>query len=214
MNKLEGTLLYVNVQQPTKAYIKEGQPPKPDEYKASVAIVDEDVIDAFEDYATSIGAKVSIKKFTAAEFPEKFKTDVPEGAGKKIWVVTLRKSTEQGKTGLPIPDKYRPRVFQRKGNALVDITNTHLVGNGSKGAISIEVFERNNNTASLYLKNVLVTDLIEYTQTSSDYEPGSEFDNAPVVKETKPTASTAPAAKAKAKKVVETAEIEDDDIPF
>ena len=175
MNKLSGTLLYLSVQSPVKAYVEPRQGPKPDEWKASVAIGDEDVIDEFEEYVASVGAKVSIKKVKAADFTAKYKAEVPEGTGKNVWVVTFRKSTELGKTGKQVPEIYRPRVLERQGNTLLDITNMKLVGNGSKGTISIDPFERSNGTSSLYLKNILVTELVEYVPTESDYNPGDEF---------------------------------------
>jgi hypothetical protein len=216
MNKLTGTLLYVQLNKPVKAYVKAGEDKKPDEWKASLAIVDEDTVDEFEEYAKSIDAKVSLKKVKTAEFEAVYKTAPPEGAGKNIWIITFRKSTELGKTGKPVPDLYKPKVFEKVKNTLVDVTNTKLPGNGSIGSISIDVFTRNNGTSSLYLKNILVTEMIEYVPeegSASDYNPGDEFgDEVPASKAAaaeKPAAK--PVAKAKAKPVVED---EEDDIPF
>jgi hypothetical protein len=216
MNKLTGTLLYIAINKPVKAYVKAGDEPKAPEWKASIAIADEDTVDAFEEYAKGIDAKVSLKKVKTAEFEAAYKTAPPEGAGKNVWVITLRKSTELGKTGKPVPDLYKPKVFEKVGNTLIDVTNTKLPGNGSIGSISIDVFTRNNGTSSLYLKNVLVTEMLEYTpDEGQDYNPGDEFDDAPKAeaKETKeaPKAAAKPAAKAKAKPVPEDFE---DDIPF
>lgn len=212
MDKLKGTLVYVCVQKPVKAYQKPGTDPKPDEWKASVVIGNEDEADAFEEYINGLGAKVSIKKVKTAEFINIYKTDPPEDAGRNVWVVTLRKSTELGKTGEKVPDKYKPRVFQKIGNKIVEITNEKLVANGSKGQISIEKFDRRDGTSSLYLKNVLVTELIEYVApegSGNDYTPGQEFDDSE---------DTEPATKAEAKpakaKPVKKQESEDDDVPF
>ncbi len=198
-DKIEGTLVYVQMQTPVKAFVKPGFPVKPDEWKASVVIVDEDVLDDFEAFVTSIDAGTSIKKVKAAEFEEKYKCPVPEGAGKNVWVITFRKSTQLGKTGKPVPEQYKPRVYQKKGNTLVDVTATSLPANGSKGVISIDRFDRDNGTASLYLKNVLVTEMIEYIKpegSGSSYEPGSEFGSeAPTKAPTKPVeAQKTPAA--------------------
>lgn len=213
MQKLTGMLLYVSLNKPQKAYVKAGEPAKPDEWKASVAITDEDSVDEYEEFAKGIDAKTSIKKVKTAEFEGIYKVAPPEDAGKNIWVVTLRKSTELGKTGKPVPDLYKPKVFEKVGKALVDVTNSKLPANGSYGSISIDKFERTNGTASLYLKNVLVTQMIEYVAESGpEYEPGSEFDD-----DSKPEAAPAPKAKAevkpKARAKVEVA-AEDDDIPF
>lgn len=214
MNKLTGTLLYVQLQSPVAPYVEAGFPPKPKEWKASVAIVDEDVIDAYEEYAKSINAKTSVKKVKVAEFEAKYKCPVPEGASKNVWIVTLRKSTELGKTGKPVPNKFQPRVLEKLPNGnLMDVTATKLPGNGSKGTVSIEVFERNNGTASLYLKNVLVTDMVEYEGSADNYNPGDEFGedgDAPAAPAPKP------AAKPKSKPPAKPAPADDDDsdVPF
>jgi hypothetical protein len=214
MQKLTGMLLYVQLNKPAKAYVKAGEPVKPDEWKASVAITDEDVVDEYEEFAKGIDAKTSIKKVKTTEFEGIYKVAPPEDAGKNIWVVTLRKSTQLGKTGKEVPDLYKPKVFEKVGKALVDVTNSKLPANGSYGSISIDKFERTNGTASLYLKNVLVTQMIEYVADSGpEYEPGSEFDDEP-----KAEAAPAPKAKAevkpKARAKVETPADEDDEIPF
>lgn len=207
MDKLQGTLVYVAVDKPVKAFQKEGTPKKADEWKASVVIADEDVVDEFEAYCKSIDANPSIKKVKAADFEEIYKCPVPDDAGKNVWVITLRKSTELGKTGQPVPDKYKPRAYEQteeNGRILrTDITNTKLIGNGSQGIISIDKFERTNGTVSLYLKNILVTELIEYVKpegVGDDYVPGSEFDDEAPVQEPTKAAPAKPAAKPAAKK--------------
>lgn len=214
MQKLTGMLLYVSLNKPQKAYVKAGEPTKPDEWKASVAITDEDVVDEYEEFAKGIDAKTSIKKVKTTEFEGIYKVAPPEDAGKNIWVVTLRKSTQLGKTGKEVPDLYKPKVFEKVGKALVDVTNSKLPANGSYGSISIDKFERTNGTASLYLKNVLVTQMIEYVAESGpEYEPGSEFDDEP-----KAEAAPAPKAKTevkpKARAKVETPVEDEDEIPF
>ena len=176
MKKLDGMLLYVQLQKPVKAYVNAGEAPKPDEWKASIAITDEDVVDEYEAYAKKIDAKVSIKKVKKDEFEKIYKVAPPEDAGKNIWVVTLRKSTMLGKTGKPVPDMWQPKVFEKVGNTLMDVTKSKLPANGSMGSISLDVFTRNNNTSSIYLKNVLVTKMIEYiAPEGTTYTPGDEF---------------------------------------
>lgn len=182
-DKIPGTLVYVKIQEPVAAFVKVGAPAKPDEWKASVVITDEDYVDAFEEYARELDTMVSVKKVKSAEFKDKYKTEVPEGSGKNVWVITLRKSTELGKTGKPVPDLYKPKVFQKLGNKIVDITQSKLVGNGSIGMISIDRFDRKTGGSSLYLKNVLVTSLVDYEKPDSEgvYESGSEFDDGTAV---------------------------------
>ena len=210
-NKISGMLLYVQVNKPAKAYQKAGADPKPDEWKASVVLTDEDYVDELEEYSKKIDSKLSLKKVKASEFETYYKVAPPEDAGKNVWVVTFRKSTELGKTGKPVPDLYKPKVFEKVGNKLIDVTNSKLPANGSYGTISTELFERQNGTASVYLKNVLVTDMIEYVQEESSYESGSEFEDEIEV-ESKPAK---PAAKAATKPLAKKAVKEDtEDDPF
>ena len=58
---------------------------------------------------------------------------------------------------------------------MVEITSTKLVGNGAYGTLSIDKFDRSAGGSSLFLKNLLVTSMVEYVKKDSDYEAGSEF---------------------------------------
>lgn len=199
MKKLTGTLVYVMLDKPRKCY----EESKGQEWKAGI-VVDEDTADAFAE----IYPKQSAKKVKTAEFEEQFKCPPPEGAGKNVYVITLRKNTKLA-NGNDVPDKYKPRVFQRKGSALVDVTSTVLPANGSLGEISIDHYDGKMGAVAR-LKNVLVTDLIEYERKEGDdYEAGDEFSEAPASKPA--AATTKPAAKqSKAKVAVE----EESDSPF
>ena len=212
--KVQGMLLYVQLMKPSKAYVKPGAPAKADEWKCSVALTDEDHVDALESYAKTLDTLLSLKKVKKVDFKGIYKVDPPKDAGKNIWVLTLRKSTELGKTGKPVPDLYTPKVFEKIGNNLLDITHSKEVGNGSYGTVSIDRFDRSSGGSSLYLKNVRVEDLIEYVRTESDYEAGSEFDEAPNVKptmqQTKPTTKEVVKPKAAPQADFD----EDDGIPF
>jgi hypothetical protein len=221
MKKIEGTLVYVRMNEPQKAYVKPGTPQKPDEWKASVVVTDKSVIKAYRQFAKELDTLVSVKEIEAGDFEAEFKCPLPEGAGDEVWVVTLRKSTELGKTGEPVPDKYKPRVYEQvqtdSGTIRKDITYTKEVGNGSKGALSIEVFTKTNGTGTLYLKNCLVTDLVEYERKSLEND-GGEFDD----EDDAPAAKSAPAKKAattskapaKAKAKVQDDFADDESLPF
>lgn len=214
-DKIYGMLLYVSVQEPVKAYVKAGAEPKPDEWKASVVLTDEDYVDSLEEYAKELDTQLSLKKVKTSDFEEIYKVAPPEDAGSKVWVLTLRKSTQLGKTGKEVPDLYKPKVFEKQGNRLVDITQSKLIGNGSMGAISVDRFDRTKGGSSLYLKNVLVTNLIEYIRTESDYESGSEFEDEAPVASSKPESQPKPAKAAKPKaKPADTASEDDNDDPF
>jgi len=173
--KIFGTIVYCQMSEPVKAFVKPGTPKKPDEYKCSIVITDEDTADDLEAYGKSLDTLLSIKKVKSAEFEEKYHCPLPEGASKNVWIFTLRKSTELGRTGKPLPDIHKPKVFEKIKNTMVEITTTKLVGNGSKGYMSIDRFDRTAGGSSLFLKNLLVTELIEYVKQDSDYEAGSEF---------------------------------------
>lgn len=216
LSKIQGTLLYVQIEKPVKALQKAGAV-KADEWKASVAVVDEDLVDEIEAEAAACQSMISCKKIKAVDFEAKYKVPPPEGAGKNVWVLTFRKSTELGKTGKPVPDNYRPRVYQKVGNVMKDVTFTTLPANGSKGFISIDRFERSDGSCSFYLKNVLVTDMIEWVrQEGEEYAPGSEFeDEVPAAKPKADTPAKSEKAAPKAKKEVPPADDgEDDQIPF
>ena len=214
IEKVSGQLVYVCVDQPVKAYVKPGAPPKSDEWKASVVITDEDFVDELEEYAKELDTMLSIKKVKTDKFEEIYRVAPPEGVGKNVWVFTLRKSTMLGKTDKPVPTQYQPKVFMMKGNTRLEVTHEKLVGNGSYGTISIDRFDRTNGGSSLFLKNILVTDLVEYVKQESDYESGSEFDDAPPAKAEKPSAKSV-AAKPATKKVSKPVDDEDDgSVPF
>lgn len=197
MKSLTGTLVYVMVDRPRDCYEKD----KGQEWKAGVVITDEDIADQFdEEYP-----KQTCKKVKTAEFESIYHCPAPEGAGKNVWVATLKKNVKLS-NGEPVPDKYRPRVFEQQGSSRVDVTFTKLPANGSQGTLSIDEWEGDKGKVAR-LKNVLVTELIEYVAPEgSNYEPGDEFSE---VKETKPVEK----ATTKKKVVKKTDEFESDS-PF
>jgi hypothetical protein len=220
MKKIEGTLVYVRMNEPQKAYVKPGTPQKPNEWKASVVVTDKAVIKAYRQFAKELDTLVSVKEVEASEFEDIYKCPLPEGAGDELWVVTLRKSTELGKTGKPVPDMFKPRIYEQvqtdSGIVRNDITYTKEVGNGSKGALSIEVFTKTDGSGTLYLKNCLVTELVEYERQSLEND-GSEFDgddgDAPVAKSAPAKKASAAKAPAKSKAKVQD-DFAEDDLPF
>lgn len=194
MKSITGTLVYVIVDRAVDCYEKN----KGKEWKAGVVITDEDIADAWDE----LYPKQAAKKVKANQFEETYKCELPEDAGKNVWVITLKKN-EKLANGEPVPDKYRPRVFEKQGNSRVDVTFTKLVGNGSKGTLSVDHYETETYGAVARLKNILVTDLVEYVAPEgSDYESGSEFDeDAPAEKPAAKSAEKAkPAAKTTTKK--------------
>lgn len=212
-SEVNGTLVYVQIDKPVKAFQKPGTDPKPMEYKASVVVTDEDWVDEFEAWCAEVDAKPSIKKVKAAEFENLYKCPPPDDAGKNVWVLTFRKSCEQGKTGRPILPQHEPKAYEVVGGTLKDITHTKLVANGSKGVLGVEQWERSNGTMSLSLSEIVVLDLIEYIK-----EEREEVDVADKYAKYLKGAIEAPkkaaaAAKPAAKKVAKV-EDEESDVPF
>lgn len=190
MNKLTGTLVYVQVNKPVDCFVKD----KGQEWKASI-IVDEDTADAWNELYPKQTASV----IKTSEFESVFKIPPPFPDAKKQFQITLRKNTKYTKTekdaegnevknSYDVPEEYHPKVFLQTENGREDITHTKLVANGSKGIISVQVRElRVGNVANL--GNVLVTDLVEYKAAKK--EAGSEFDDIapPKAVDTKVTGS-------------------------
>jgi hypothetical protein len=203
LKQLEGTLVYVMCDKPTPCYEKE----KGTEWKAGIVLTDEDTVDLFDETYP----KQSAKKVKSSEFEDIYKCKLPEGAGKNVWVITLKKNTKLS-NGEDVPDKYRPHVFEVNESAgkkvMTDITFTKLAGNGSKGILTIDHWAGEKGNVAR-LKNVAVTELIEYVKPEgSDYNPGDEFDFG----DSKPAAPKAEVKKPAAKKAAKSDE--DDGSPF
>jgi len=209
LEKLNGTLVFVQVNKPVDCYDAD----KGKEWKSSV-VVDEDTADAWNEAYPKQPAKATKND----QFEAIYKIPPVYTDQKKQFVITVRKNSLLA-NGEPVPSKYVPRVMQRQGNTLVDITNLHIPANGSTGTVSVEHYEGKMGPVAR-LKNVLVKELIEYEgKAGGEYNPGDEFDDADdgsggtvKVPAKAATATPAPKAKAKAKPPVEYEF--DDDIPF
>jgi hypothetical protein len=197
IKKLEGTLVYVQVQKPVDCFVKE----KGQEFKASI-VVDEETADSWNELYPKQPAKV----VKTSEFEASFKIPPPLPSEKKQYVITLRKNTKLS-NGEPVPEKYIPKLVQRdEGGVLQDITQSVLPANGSKGALAVEHYDGKMGPVAR-LKNVLVTDLIEYQKQDSDGDTG--FDDSPSPAPVRTEAKTKPKTKT-------SAPVDDlgDDVPF
>ena len=208
LEKLQGTLVYVQINKPVECFIKE----KGHEWKASV-VVDEDTADAWNE----VYPKQSAKAVKTSEFEKIFKIPPPNHSEKKQYVITLRKNTQLTKTFdvedesgnkvldaegnvkkrkefSPLPEIYHPKALLQTSAGREEITKTKLIANGSAGVISVTSRSTTNGPVA-QLRNILVTDLIEYQGSSS--EAGSEFDDdtpapSPAKTTTKTKAAKAP----------------------
>lgn len=167
--KLNGMLVYACLDKPVDCFDAD----KGQEYKCGV-VVSEDVADEFAEQFP----KQAARKVKRSEFKDIYKCEPPEGSEKNLYVITLKKNSQitDKATGdkIPLPIKYKPRLLQKQGGTLVDITNTEKASNGSFGTVSYEAGETRYGLVAR-LKNVLVTELIPYEGGGSDYEIGDEF---------------------------------------
>lgn len=207
IKQLEGTLVYVMCDKPVACFEKE----KGQEWKAGIVITDEDLADAWDEAYP----KQPCKKVKSSTFEDTYHCKLPEGAEKNVWIVTLKKNTKLA-NGADVPDMYRPHVFEVVPNKSggvdkIDITMTKLTGNGSKGIITVDHWAGEKGDVAR-LKNVFVTELIEYVKPEgSGYNPGDEVE-LPGLKPAAKAEVKKPAAKAKPAKA-ETPD-EDDGDPF
>lgn len=222
IEKLTGTLVFVQTDSPKPCF----DATKGTEYKASI-VVSEDDADAWD----AAYPKQSAKQIATTKFEDTYKIEPPFADQRKQYIITLRKNTKLS-NGNPVPFQYLPKVFCKQGKEKVNISkliqarstedgeielqdnpNFKLVANGSLGQISVEHYDAKLGPVAR-LKNVMVTNLIEYIPKGQ--EDGGEFDDDDQPAEqpkvaTKVSAPAKPAAKT-AKKVV--VDEEDLDAPF
>ena len=151
---ITGTLLYVCIQQPTKKYESDET-----EWKVSL-VVDKKTAKEWNKRFS----KQKAKEMDNAEFESIYKIAPPVEGQDEQYVIKISQNTHtaDGK------EMYQPRVYEDIGaNNVVDITNTKLVGNGSKGSVSYTVVENKFGTFAK-LNALLVTDLIEYQKMGGD----------------------------------------------
>lgn len=206
---LTGTLVYVQVDKAKPCY----EESKGQEWKASIVISEDDAENWDEIYP-----KQTAKQVKTSDFENLYKVPAPFPDQRKQFIVTVRKNTKLG-NGNPVPEKYQPKVFEKIGAKITDVTKEKLPANGSLGQISVETFEGKMGVFAR-LKNVLVTEMIEYKKDSgiegSEFgievdqgtSSGDEFSSA--------SGSVTPKVATPAKKVVPkpAVDISDDEIPF
>ena len=185
-NTIEGTLVFVSIQTPQTKYQSTEK-----EYKAGV-VVDEDTADSWNEMFPKQSAKV----VKTSDFKDTYKIDAPFPNEKKQYVITLKKPAQYADS-TPLPKQYQPKVLLADGKQAIDVTDTMLPANGSKGKVSFETRE-NSYGVFAKLRNVLVTEMIEYKKGGGsagddfglEVQGASDFDDTPetpVVKQPKPT---------------------------
>ena len=183
-NTIEGTLVFVTVQTPQTKYQSTDK-----EFKVGI-VVDEDTADSWNERFPKQTAKV----VKTSDFKETYKIDPVFPDEKKQYVITIKKPASY-KDGKELPEMYRPKVLLQEGKTAIDVTQSVLPANGSKGKVS---FEENSNDFGTFsrLKNVLVTEMIEYKKGGGnaadefglEVQGASDFEDVPE----KPVTKVAP----------------------
>jgi hypothetical protein len=106
------------------------------------------------------GSKTDAKAIDTEDFEAKYGFEAPFPEQENQYVINIKKMAS--KDGVPLPEQYRPRAFQKVGSKIVDVTATKLIGNGSKGSLEYSSYS-NNFGLNVQLVSILVTDMIEYT---------------------------------------------------
>ena len=184
-----GTLLYVCIQQPTKKYESDET-----EWKVSL-VVDKKTAKEWNKRFS----KQKAKEIDNAEFESIYKIQPPVDGQDEQYIIKISQNTHtsDGK------EMYQPRVYEDiGGNNVVDVTDTKLVGNGSKGSVSYSVVENKFGTFAK-LDALLVTDLIEYQKAG-----GNPFGKNVVTGSVVKKESVAP------KQDTTIVDDDDDDLPF
>ena len=151
---ITGTLLYVCIQQPTKKYESDET-----EWKVSLVVDKKQAKEWNKRFS-----KQKAKEIDNAEFENVYKIAPPVVEQDEQYVIKISQNTHtsDGK------EMYQPKVYKDIGaNNVIDITNTKLVGNGSKGSVSYTVVENKFGTFAK-LNALLVTDLIEYQKAGGN----------------------------------------------
>lgn len=151
---INGTLLYVCIQTPTKKYESDET-----EWKVSLVVDKKQAKEWNKRFS-----KQKAKEIDNAEFEALYKIAPPVQGQDEQYVIKISQNCKSadGK------DMYQPKVYQDiGGNNVVEITDTKLVGNGSKGSVSYVVVD-NKFGVFAKLNALLVTDLIEYTKAGGN----------------------------------------------
>ena len=184
-------------------------------------------IDVVVDKATAKEWNKQFKKQPAKvvdndDFEGIYKIPVVHSEQDEQYIIKLKKPASY-KDGTKLDKKYWPKTLVQNGDAAEPIEDGVLVANGSKVKVSYEVTSNDFGTFGR-LKNILVTDLIEYSasggnagsefglkvkQVQNEFEDQHEDTPEPTPK---PSANK-PAGKPKAPPVDESDDLEDD-APF
>lgn len=188
MATISGVFVYTNLNSPQPKFnANEG-----DEYKVSLVISEKDAKAWKKQWR-----KQAAKEVDTEEFEERFGIAPPFTKQEEQFVITFRQNAQikdkKTKQTIPLPDQMRVKALLNTGRKngagkpiLEEITETKLVGNGSKGVV---LYRETSNDYGSFAKAVAirVDSLIEYSSGPSydelgDIEESSgepDFDDEP-----------------------------------
>jgi hypothetical protein len=168
---LNGVFAFAKIARPDFKYQS-----KDTEYSVQI-IVDEDEADEWDEKFK----KQPAKKIKVADFESIYKFPCPIQGAKNVYAITLKRdAVVDGEEFFP---ETRPKVLLDTTEGRVDITESRLIANGSKGKVSYRVSSNDYGTFAR-LQNILMNeeDFIEYESNYS--AAGAEFgEEKPVTKE-------------------------------
>lgn len=165
-NIAQGLVAFAKVLIPAKKYQKQ------DEFELSIdVVVSEDDADIWDEKFK----KQTARTVKTSEFENIYKFKAPFPDQKKQFIIRLKRDTTY-KDGNPVPEEYWPKVFKLEGSKRKEFgsylkKNNIGIANGSTAKVSFEVSDNDFGTFAR-LKNILVTNLIEYKGRG---EAGDEF---------------------------------------
>lgn len=170
--------------------------------------------------------KKKVNPISNDEFIEKYKSDVPFPESPIQYVFSLSQD-ELKKDGTPMPDFLRPRaLLEDKSGQIYDITETHLIGNGSRGDVHYSWYTTSFGK-TVRLSNIVVKQLVKYERPPSDFIDlntvktlPSDFDIDSVAvpqtegKDTVSVGSPSPKTEASKEAVTPSPAVVDENLPF
>lgn len=158
---VEGIACFAKIAQPAKKYQSE-------ELEFSIdVVVPKSVAKEWNKNFKKQPAKV----VDTSDFEGIYKIKPPFEDEDEQYIIKLKKPASY-KDGTKLDKKYWPKTLVQNGDAAEPIEDGVLVANGSKVKVSYEVTSNDFGTFGR-LKNILVTDLIEYSASGGN--AGSEF---------------------------------------
>ena len=169
---VNGYVHYVKVQNPGSTF----NDPNDKQYECTIEM-DKKTMKEFKKVFPA-NAK-GVKEHTKEEFIEKFKVEPQYDGGEddEHFTVTVKQAVKVN--GKPLKRPVRVLMKSEETGKLIDITQEKEVGNGSKAAVQLFIYENTKwNTVSAKLQAIRVDDLVEYQSGDSGYSELGDVDES------------------------------------